>query len=76
MDRIKASQQKVQGPSYKEPGSHFTGQPSQWFIFEFFIHWSGHFICLKKNGLFHYSHIFEMFCGLIFVWVELNKHRV
>lgn len=32
MDRIKASQQKVQGPSYKEPGSHFTGQPSQWFL--------------------------------------------
>ncbi|KAG8263217.1 hypothetical protein J6590_038106 [Homalodisca vitripennis] len=24
MDRIKASQQKVQGPSYKEPSSHFT----------------------------------------------------
>lgn len=26
MDRIKASQQKIQGPNYKEPNNHFTGQ--------------------------------------------------
>lgn len=25
MERIKASQMKVQGPSYHEPSSHFTG---------------------------------------------------
>lgn len=51
MDRIKASQQKVQGPSYKEPGSHFTGQPSQWFICVFY-HWSGHFTCFNKKKVF------------------------
>lgn len=28
MERIKASQMKVQGPSYHEPGSHFTGEYS------------------------------------------------
>lgn len=26
MDRIKASQQKIQGPSYKEPSSHYVGK--------------------------------------------------
>jgi hypothetical protein len=28
MERIKASQMKVQGPSYREPSSHFTGKYS------------------------------------------------
>lgn len=26
MDRIKASQQKIQGPSYKEPSNHHVGK--------------------------------------------------
>lgn len=26
MDRIKAHQQKIQGPNFKEPGSHFVGE--------------------------------------------------
>jgi piezo-type mechanosensitive ion channel component 1/2 len=26
MDRIKANQQKLQGPAYKEPGDHFAGK--------------------------------------------------
>ena len=37
MDRIKASQKKLQGPNYREPANHFQGKNHiNLFIFEFY----------------------------------------